>query len=271
VLQIEGLQTYYGDSLILNEVCLEVKPGEVVCLLGRNGAGKTTLMKAMMGTVKSRRGSIKLDDQELASLSTSQRARAGIGYVPQGRGIFPYLTVYENLLMGFEAAPSSQTPPSKAKGASSRSAGDDRSVSLGMRRLLPPLSKGGLRGVESDTLEEMYHLFPILKEMGQRLAGTLSGGQQQQLAIARVLVRRPKLLLLDEPTEGIQPSIMFQIAEVILALQEKDKIAILVVEQFLDFALQVADYFYIMETGVIVKQGLIDEFNDEIAKNYLAV
>jgi urea transport system ATP-binding protein len=243
MLQIEGLQTYYGDSLILNEVCLDVKPGEVVCLLGRNGVGKTTLMKAVMGTVKSRRGSVKLEDQELASLSPSQRAKAGIGYVPQGRGIFPYLTVYENLLIGFEAAPAAF-----------------------LRGGLPSHSGGG-----ADALEEMYRLFPVLKEMRQRLAGTLSGGQQQQLAIARVLVRRPKLLLLDEPTEGIQPSIMFQIAEVILALQEEGNIAILVVEQFLDFALQVADYFYIMETGVIVKQGLIDEFNDEIARTYLAV
>lgn len=238
MLQIEGVRTYYGDSLILNNVSLEVKPGEVVCLLGRNGVGKTTLMKSVMGTTRARQGSIKLDNQELAALSTSQRARAGIGYVPQGRGIFPYLTVYENLLMGFEAA----------------------------RPLLVPPDRAGM-----EALEEMYILFPILKEMRQRLAGTLSGGQQQQLAIARALVRRPKLLLLDEPTEGIQPSIMFQIAEVILALQERGAISILVVEQFLDFALQVADYFYIMETGVIVKQGLIEAFNDEIARTYLAV
>lgn len=253
MLQIEGLQTYYGDSLILNEVCLEVKPGEVVCLLGRNGAGKTTLMKAVMGTVKSRRGSVKLGDQELATLPTSQRARAGIGYVPQGRGIFPYLTVYENLLMGFEAIGVASPLSASPFPASPLQGGNE----------------GGRGG--PDALEEIYHLFPVLKEMRQRLAGTLSGGQQQQLAIARVLVRRPKLLLLDEPTEGIQPSIMFQIAELILALQEEGKIAILVVEQFLDFALQVADYFYIMETGTIVKQGLIDEFNDEIARNYLAV
>lgn len=233
MLQVELLQTYYGDSLILSEVSLEVTENEVVCLLGRNGVGKTTLMKTIMGVVKARRGSIKLDQEELAQTSTSYRARSGIGYVPQGRGIFPYLTVYENLLMGFERAPGSK-------------------IDLG-------------------AIDEMYGLFPVLKEMRRRVAGTLSGGQQQQLAIARALVRRPKLLLLDEPTEGIQPSIMQEIAQVILSLQKQGNIAILVVEQFLDFALQVADYFYIMETGVIAKEGPIDEFNDEIARVYLAV
>ena len=180
MLQVNQLQTYYGDSLILHDISLEVAEDEVVCLLGRNGVGKTTFMKSVMGVVKSRHGSVNLDGEELNQAATSQRARAGIGYVPQGRGIFPYLTVYENLLMGFEPAPGQK--------------------------------------INSESIEAMYTLFPVLKQMRQRVAGTLSGGQQQQLAIARALVRRPKLLLLDEPTEGIQPSIMLEIAEVILKL-----------------------------------------------------
>lgn len=233
MLQIEQLQAYYGDSLILHNVSLTVGQDEVVCLLGRNGVGKTTLMKSVMGLLKARQGTIHLAGTDLTTATTSQRARAGIGYVPQGRGIFPYLTVYENLLMGFERAPGNK--------------------------------------IDLEALERMFALFPVLKEMRRRVAGTLSGGQQQQLAIARALVRRPKLLLLDEPTEGIQPSIMLEIAEVILKLQAEGNIAILVVEQFLDFALQVADYFYIMETGAIAKEGSIEAFNDEIARTYLAV
>lgn len=233
MLKVEQLQTYYGESRILNDVSLEVAPNEVVCLLGRNGVGKTTFMKSVMGTVKTRQGEIKLAGKNLSGYPASQRARAGIGYVPQGRGIFPYLTVYENLLMGFERVPRQK--------------------------------------LDLSAIEEMYTLFPVLKDMRRRVAGTLSGGQQQQLAIARALVSRPKLLLLDEPTEGIQPSIMLEIEQVILALQDKGSITILVVEQFLDFALQVADYFYIMETGTIVKEGPIEEFNDEVARTYLAV
>lgn len=233
MLEVTQLQAYYDDSRILNEVSLTVANNHVVCLLGRNGVGKTTFMKTVMGVVKARHGTIKLNGEDITNYSTSQRARAGIGYVPQGRGIFPYLSVYENLLMGFEATPN--------------------------------------RKPDETVIEEMYHLFPVLKTMHQRVAGTLSGGQQQQLAIARALVGRPKLLLLDEPTEGIQPSIMLEIEEVIISLQHQGNIAILVVEQFLDFALAVADYFYIMETGAIVQQGVITEFNDDIAKTYLAV
>lgn len=230
---VEELQVYYGESQILNNVSLEVRPRQVVCLLGRNGVGKTTLMKTIIGVNKSRKGKITLDGKDLTRYQPNQRAWAGIGYVPQGRGIFPYLSVYENLLMGFEAS--------------------------------------GKYKFNQDALDEMYQLFPVLKEMRQRVAGTLSGGQQQQLAIARALVRCPRLLLLDEPTEGIQPSIMLEIEEVILSLQAQKDISILVVEQFLDFALSVADYFYIMETGKIVEQGSIEKFNDEIAKAYLSV
>src|SRR5258706_3277048 len=230
---VEELQVYYGESQILSSVSLEVRPKQVVCLLGRNGVGKTTLMKTIIGVNKSRKGKITLSGEDLTRYQPNQRAWAGIGYVPQGRGIFPYLSVYENLLMGFEAS--------------------------------------GKYRFSQDALDEMYQLFPVLKEMRQRVAGTLSGGQQQQLAIARALVRCPKLLLLDEPTEGIQPSIMLEIEDVILSLQAQKDISILVVEQFLDFALSYADYFYIMETGKIVEQGSIEKFNDEIAKTYLSV
>jgi urea transport system ATP-binding protein len=233
MLNVEELQVYYGDSQILDSISLNVRPNQVVCLLGRNGVGKTTLMKTIMGVNKPRKGKIILDGEDLTFYQPNQRAWAGVGYVPQGRGIFPYLTVYENLLMGFEAS--------------------------------------GKYKFDPDALDEMYQLFPVLKEMRQRVAGTLSGGQQQQLAIARALVRCPKLLLLDEPTEGIQPSIMLEIEEVILSLQAHKNISILVVEQFLDFALGVADYFYIMETGTIVEKGSIEHFNDEIAKTYLSV
>lgn len=233
MLAVQDLQVYYDESQILHDVSLDVPTGKVVCLLGRNGVGKTTLMKSVMGTVKAKTGSIKLAGEELVSRSTSQRARAGIGYVPQGRGIFPYLTVYENLLIGFEAAPK--------------------------------------RKVDKQAIARMYELFPVLKTMRKRVAGTLSGGQQQQLAIARTLVRNPKLLLLDEPTEGIQPSIMLEIEEVILQLRDEQGMTILVVEQFLDFALSVADHFYIMDTGNIVEQGEIEMFDSEVATTYLSV
>ncbi len=233
MLAVQDLQVYYDESQILHDVSLDVPTGSVVCLLGRNGVGKTTLMKTVMGTVKAKTGSIRLDGEELVARSTSQRARAGIGYVPQGRGIFPYLTVYENLLIGFEAAPK--------------------------------------RKIDKQAIARMYELFPVLKTMRKRVAGTLSGGQQQQLAIARTLVRNPKLLLLDEPTEGIQPSIMLEIEEVILQLRDEQGMTILVVEQFLDFALSVADHFYIMDTGNIVEQGEIEMFDSEVATTYLSV
>jgi len=232
MLSVEHLQVCYGESVILNDVSLEVPSGQVVCLMGRNGVGKTTLLKAILGVLRSRQGRVIFDSQDLTQRAPNQHARAGIGYVPQGRGIFPHLTVYENLLMGFEALRVVRT--------------------------------------DSEALEEMYSLFPVLRAMHQRAAGTLSGGQQQQLAIARALVRRPKLLLLDEPTEGIQPSIMLEIEEVILSLQARGDMSILLVEQFLDFALGVADHYYVMETGTIVAEGPIQEFNQEVVKEYLA-
>jgi len=233
MLRINNLQVNYGESAILRDISLDVPAGQVVCLMGRNGVGKTTLMKSIMGLLRSKQGQVYFDDKEMTHWSASQRARAGIGYVPQGRGIFPYLTVYENLLMGFEAAPG--------------------------------------RKVDKFALEEVYALFPVLKQMRNRVAGTLSGGQQQQLAFGRVLVRRPKLLLLDEPTEGIQPSIMHEIEGLILALHKQGDMSILLVEQFLDFALNVGNFFYIMETGAIVMQGGVEKFNADAAREYLAV
>jgi len=233
MLELQGISVNYGESAILNNIHMTVPAGQVICLMGRNGVGKTTLMKSIMGLLKPRAGALFFDGANMTRWPTSRRARAGFGYVPQGRGIFPHLTVYENLLMGFEAADGQH--------------------------------------IDNDALEEVYTLFPVLQEMRRRVAGTLSGGQQQQLAFGRVLVRRPRILLLDEPTEGIQPSIMLQIEDVILTLQEQGAISILLVEQFLDFALSVGNYFYVMETGAIVMEGARDKFDESRAKEYLAV
>jgi urea transport system ATP-binding protein len=233
MLTINNLQVNYGESTILRDIALEVPAGQVVCLMGRNGVGKTTLLKSIMGLLKPRQGRVALDGEEVTQWSSSRRARAGIGYVPQGRGIFPYLTVYENLLMGFEGTAN--------------------------------------RSVDKGALDEVYEIFPVLKQMGKRVAGTLSGGQQQQLAFGRVLVRRPKLLLLDEPTEGIQPSIMLEIEALIQKLRQQGQVSILLVEQFLDFALHVGNYFYVMETGAIVMQGAAGSFDSTAAREYLAL
>lgn len=233
MLTIENVSVNYGGSRILNEIDLTVGAGQVVCLMGRNGVGKTTLLKAIMGTLKARTGRILFEDEDITRSPSHHRAQAGIGYVPQGRGIFPYLSVYENLLMGFEALP------------------DKR--------------------IHQEAIDESYALFPVLQTMRARGAGTLSGGQQQQLAIARVLVRRPKLLLLDEPTEGIQPSIVLEIERVIERLQAQRSMAILLVEQFLDFALSIADRCYVMEKGVIVFNSPAAELDQTIVKQYLAV
>lgn len=232
MLRIDNLQVKYGESVILRDVNINVPAGQVVCLMGRNGVGKTTLLKSIMGLLQASQGDFYWADTKMTRWSTSHRAREGIGYVPQGRGIFPYLTVYENLLMGFEATPS--------------------------------------RKPDAAALDEVYAIFPVLKQMRNRVAGTLSGGQQQQIAFGRVLVRRPKLLLLDEPTEGIQPSIMQEIEDLILALRQQGEMSILLVEQFLDFALNVGNYFYVMETGAIVMQGTREQFNADAAREYLA-
>ncbi len=230
MLTANGLNVSYGESQVLWDVDLEVPTGEVVCLMGRNGVGKTTLLKSIMGLLKPRSGGIALQGESILSWPSDQRARRGIGYVPQGRDIFPDMTVLENLRIGLVA-----------------------------------------QGQASESIpEDIFQLFPVLGSMLDRKGGVLSGGQQQQLAIARALVTRPSLLLLDEPTEGIQPSIILEIEEVIQRLKTQGYMAILLVEQYLDFASRLADHIYVMEKGAIVLQGKLDEFQDEDVKRYLA-
>ncbi|HEV3443096.1 MAG TPA: urea ABC transporter ATP-binding subunit UrtE, partial [Gemmataceae bacterium] len=209
MLCIKQLQVAYGETLILRDVDLEVERGKVVCLMGRNGVGKTTLLKSIMGLLRPRSGQVVFEDKDLTRASPDKRARAGLGYVPQGREIFPQLTVRENLQVGFLANPSKRT----------------------------------------SVLYEVLDYFPMLKDMLDRKGGVLSGGQQQQLAIARALVAEPKLLILDEPTEGIQPSIITLIGEVLRSLKEAGRVTILLVEQYFEFALKLADYCYVMEKG----------------------
>jgi urea transport system ATP-binding protein len=231
VLALKGLKAGYQQSLVLTGLDLEVPAGQIVCLIGRNGVGKTTLLKTIMGLLPAQGGQITLDGQDITRRSTHARARAGIGYVPQGRGVFPYLSVYENLLMGLEAA----------------------------------------RSRDGAAIEIALALFPGLRPLLKKVAGTLSGGQQQQLAIARVLLRRPSLLLLDEPTEGIQPSIIDEIEETILRIHETDGVSVLLVEQYLEFALAMADYCYVMEKGAIVAEGPAEKLDNQSLRDYLAV
>jgi urea transport system ATP-binding protein len=230
MLTTQRLNMSYGDSQILWEVDLQVPPGQVVCLMGRNGVGKTTLLKSIMGLLKPRSGGITFQGDDLTALSPDQRARRGIGYVPQGRDIFPDLTVLENLRVGLVA-------------------------------------RGDSNGAIPD---EIFQLFPALQTMLTRKGGVLSGGQQQQLAIARALVTRPTLLLLDEPTEGIQPSIILEIEDVIRRMKETGQMSILLVEQYVDFARRLADYVYVMEKGAMVLAGKVQELSEADVKRYLA-
>lgn len=230
MLEITNLEAYYGDSIILNDINLRVPKGQIVCLLGRNGVGKTTFLKSIMGLVKTPKGSIKLNGQEIVTKPTYFRARQGISYVPQGRDIFPQLSVYENLLLGLEAC-------------------------------------GGHGSID----ETIYELFPVLKAMLKRKGGDLSGGQQQQLAIARALVSKPKLLILDEPTEGIQPSVIQEIGRVIKHLKLEANLTILIVEQYLEFVVEVSDSYYVMEKGVIVTAGFTKDINQEEIQKRMAI
>jgi urea transport system ATP-binding protein len=230
MLTAQGLNVSYGDSQVLWDVDLHVPDGELVCLMGRNGVGKTTLLKSIMGLLKPRSGSISFQGKTVSALPSDQRARQGIGYVPQGRDIFPDMTVLENLRVGLVAhnLPSATIP------------------------------------------DDIFQLFPVLQTMLNRKGGVLSGGQQQQLAIARALVTRPTLLLLDEPTEGIQPSVILEIEEVIQRIKSAGNVSILLVEQYLDFASRLADHIYVMEKGAIVLQGQLNALQDEDVKRYLA-
>lgn len=216
MLQVHQLHQYYGGSHILRGLSFDAKVGEVTCLLGRNGVGKTTLLKCLMGLIPARQGKVAWEGQTINSYKPHQRVHAGIAYVPQGREIFPRLTVEENLLMGLSRFPGSQA------------------------RAVP---------------EFIYELFPVLLQMKDRRGGDLSGGQQQQLAIGRALASQPRLLILDEPTEGIQPSVIKEIGVVIRKLAERGDMAILLVEQFYDFAAELADQYLVMSRGEIVQQG----------------
>lgn len=233
MLQVSGLNVYYGESHILRDVDLTVPKGQMVCLIGRNGVGKTTLLKTIMGLLRPRSGNITFAGKSIVGLSPDQRARAGIGYVPQGREIIPRLTVEENLLLGFEAR------GQKVKGP----------------KMVP---------------EEIYELFPVLKTMLGRMGGDLSGGQQQQLAIARALMGQPELLVLDEPTEGIQPSIILDIEAAVRKIVATTGISVLLVEQHLHFVRQ-ADRYYAMQKGGIVASGPTSELSTEVIQRFLAV
>ena len=221
---VKGLNQYYGGSHILRELTFEVPAGRVTALLGRNGVGKTTLLRSLMGLVPIRTGSIVFEEKDLTRAKPYERARAGLGYVPQGREIFPRLTVEENLRMGAPRIP-----------------------------------------------QRIFQMFPVLDSMLARRGGDLSGGQQQQLAIGRALAMRPRLLILDEPTEGIQPSIIKEIERAIRALALTGEMAILLVEQYYDFARSLADQYLVMERGEIVARGRGADMERDGVKRLLAV
>ena len=233
VLEVKSLNTYYGESHILRDVDLTVNNSEMVCLIGRNGVGKTTLLKSLIGLLKPKKGEIIFNGNSIIRKEPHQRAQSGVGYVPQGREIIPYLTVEENLLMGLEALP------------------------------------GGLmKNKRIDNI--IYELFPILKDFLQRKGGDLSGGQQQQLAIARALLGKPQLLLLDEPTEGIQPNIVLDIENAINQIIRDTGIGVLLVEQHLHFVRQ-ANRYYAMQRGGIVASGNTSELSQAVIDKFLSV
>ncbi len=231
MLEVNGLDVYYGDSHIVRDLSLAIAPGQLVCLMGRNGVGKTTLLRAVMGLLPARSGRVCFGDHDISREPPYARARRGIGYVPQGREIIPNLTVEENLLLGLEAAHDG-------------------------RRVIP---------------SRLFELFPVLPTMLRRRGGDLSGGQQQQLALARALASGPKLLLLDEPTEGIQPSIIQEIIAAIRTIKEQERIAVLWVEQHLTFVRRLADQFLLMERGAIVAAGPVAGLSDDLVRRHLAV
>ncbi len=230
MLSVTNLNQYYGGSHILRNVALDVPAGKVIALLGRNGVGKTTLLRTLMGLVPAATGAVRFGDTDLTGAPPFRRARAGIGYVPQGREIFPRLTVEENLAMGLATRPRGTPIP-----------------------------------------QRVYEMFPVLSEMLRRRGGDLSGGQQQQLAIGRALAMSPKLLILDEPTEGIQPSIIKDIERVIRTLAATGEMAILLVEQYYDFARSLADQYLVMERGEFIARGRGADMDADGVRELLAV
>jgi urea transport system ATP-binding protein len=230
MLEIKDVNQYYGGSHILRDVSLQAEVGKVTVILGRNGVGKTTLLKSLMGLVPIKSGSIALDGKPIQKLTPYERARLGLGFVPQGREIFARLTVEENLRMGLAYRPAGTPIPA-----------------------------------------ELFELFPVLKQMLGRRGGDLSGGQQQQLAIARALAAQPRVLILDEPTEGIQPSIIKDIGRIIRMLADRGTMAIVLVEQYYDFAQELADHYAVMERGAVVARGLGSEMEAKGVRNLVAI
>lgn len=237
-LQVSGLNFYYGESQVLHNIDMSIAPGQMVCAIGRNGVGKSTLLKNIVGLLTPRSGTINFEGRSLDCLSPDRRAKLGIGYVPQGREIIPRLTVRENLLLGLEAC-----------------RGTPRGGPYARNRVIP---------------HEIFELFPVLEGMLDRQGGDLSGGQQQQLAIARALMGKPQLLVLDEPTEGIQPSIILQIEAAVRTIVETTGISVLLVEQHLHFVRQ-ADYYYAMQKGAMVASGPTSELSQATIQAFLAV
>ncbi len=233
MLELNSVNAFYGNSCAIHDVCLNVKNGEFLSILGRNGVGKTSLMRAVIGLMDRITGSIKLDGTEINNKKTHERAIAGIGFVPQGRGILPKFTVRENLQIGTFAT---------AKGKNT-----------------------------SEINEWIFELFPILKEFLNRQGGDLSGGQQQQLAIARALLTDPKIMLLDEPTEGIQPNIVEKIEEVLIDLNKKHGMTLILVEQNVEFARRASQRFAILENGIIAAEGDASSLSDELVHKHLSV
>jgi urea transport system ATP-binding protein len=231
-LRISNLRVSIGGSAILRGIDLSIRPKSVFCLMGRNGVGKSTTLKALTGLYPADSGSFILDGRDITRLPSASRARTGLGYVPQGRDIFPLLTVEENLFIGVKA-------------------------------------RGGK--IDKAEVDRIYTLFPIIREFLHRKGGMLSGGQQQQLAIGRALLTKPKLLILDEPTEGIQPNIIDQIGDAIKMLRDEGRMSILLVEQYLDFCKELGDDFAILERGSVAASGTMDELTDDVVKEFLTV